>query len=202
LGRVRSGCGFRAPGTAHLQLPARQQRTGSPNPNICAVPRPRPQALAGADVACVIRDAAGRRVGGGKGVKLADAAPAGPGAGAGSGPAALDGVCAGAPAAQPKLPWLDRLLPLWILLAMAGGVLLGYFVPGGPWDQGLTCAPWRPGLEGRFRPVPQSPGPSVARGARSQSVREAGRWLNAQPAPRSTTRCHRAPRGRGEGRLR
>ena len=29
-----------------------------------------------------------------------------------------------------QLPWLDRLLPLWILLAMAGGLLLGRHVPG------------------------------------------------------------------------
>jgi ACR3 family arsenite transporter len=28
------------------------------------------------------------------------------------------------------LPWLDRLLPLWILLAMAAGLLLGRLVPG------------------------------------------------------------------------
>lgn len=28
------------------------------------------------------------------------------------------------------LPWLDRLLPLWILLAMAGGLLLGRSLPG------------------------------------------------------------------------
>jgi ACR3 family arsenite transporter len=28
------------------------------------------------------------------------------------------------------LPWLDRLLPLWILLAMASGLLLGRLVPG------------------------------------------------------------------------
>ena len=29
-----------------------------------------------------------------------------------------------------SLPWLDRLLPLWILLAMASGLLLGRLVPG------------------------------------------------------------------------
>jgi len=28
------------------------------------------------------------------------------------------------------LPWLDRLLPFWILLAMGGGLLLGRLVPG------------------------------------------------------------------------
>ena len=34
------------------------------------------------------------------------------------------------PAVLAHLPWLDRLLPLWILLAMAGGLLLGRLVPG------------------------------------------------------------------------
>jgi ACR3 family arsenite transporter len=29
-----------------------------------------------------------------------------------------------------QLPWLDRLLPVWILLAMAAGLLLGRLVPG------------------------------------------------------------------------
>jgi len=29
-----------------------------------------------------------------------------------------------------QLSWLDRLLPAWILLAMAGGLLLGRLVPG------------------------------------------------------------------------
>jgi len=29
-----------------------------------------------------------------------------------------------------KLPWIDRLLPVWILLAMATGLLLGRMVPG------------------------------------------------------------------------
>ena len=33
------------------------------------------------------------------------------------------------PTPLPRLPWLDRLLPLWILLAMAGGLLLGRLVP-------------------------------------------------------------------------
>ena len=29
-----------------------------------------------------------------------------------------------------SLSWLDRLLPLWILLAMAAGLLLGRLLPG------------------------------------------------------------------------
>ena len=29
-----------------------------------------------------------------------------------------------------KLGWMDRLLALWILLAMAVGIILGNFVPG------------------------------------------------------------------------
>jgi ACR3 family arsenite transporter len=40
-----------------------------------------------------------------------------------SGAAQLSGVLV-------RLPWLDRLLPIWILLAMAGGLLLGRLVPG------------------------------------------------------------------------
>jgi hypothetical protein len=64
-----------------------------------------------AGAVCIVTDAAGRRVGSGE-CKVLSAA-------------AAEGV---EPA--PKLPWLDRLLPAWILLAMTVGVLLGYFVPG------------------------------------------------------------------------
>ena len=41
------------------------------------------------------------------------------------------------PSALIKLSWLDRLLPLWILLAMAAGLALGRLVPG---IQGLLGA--------------------------------------------------------------
>jgi len=44
-------------------------------------------------------------------------------------PTRFDPIARGSEGA-PRLPWLDRLLPLWILLAMAAGLLLGRLVPG------------------------------------------------------------------------
>jgi ACR3 family arsenite transporter len=59
---------------------------------------------------------------------------------------------------QRALPWLDRLLPLWILLAMAAGLLLGRFVPGlqallGAVEVGHTSLPIALGLLLMMYPV-------------------------------------------------
>lgn len=84
-----------------------EARVGAGGDVQCRVPK----AFVRAGAVCIVTDAAGRRVGSGE-CKVLSAA-------------AAEGV---EPA--PKLPWLDRLLPAWILLAMTVGVLLGYFVPG------------------------------------------------------------------------
>jgi len=44
-------------------------------------------------------------------------------------PASGDNAATGAGSVLKKLSWLDRLLPVWIILAMVLGVLLGYYVP-------------------------------------------------------------------------
>ena len=64
----------------------------------------------------------------------------------------------GDPAGPGALPWLDRLLPIWILLAMAAGLLLGRFVPGlqgllGAVEVGHTSLPIALGLLLMMYPV-------------------------------------------------
>jgi len=54
-----------------------------------------------------------------------------PGGGAACPPApVVQGGDKAAPSVLGQMSWLDRLLPLWILLAMAAGILLGVFSPG------------------------------------------------------------------------
>ena len=127
------------------------------------------------DVTCVITDNKGSRIGGGpvKQVNSSASMDIAPGT-------------APAPDSAPKLPWLDRLLPLWILLAMAAGVLLGYFVPG-VWVRciGMMCGP---------RYAAQQRLPRAHTGVPTSAANKAATTAPA-PTARPGARHRRVPRG-------